>query len=67
MNEQHNVNVFNGDNVIRIAERIGREHYIPEQMWWKVEELIRKALEQCGDIRIESNKIVAEVWVLFIL
>ena len=60
MSEQYNINVYDGENILTIAERIGREHKIPEKMWWKVEDLIRKAIEQCTDIRVENNRIYAE-------
>jgi hypothetical protein len=59
LNEQYNINVFDGDNIMTIAEKISKEHRVPENMWWKVEELIRKAIKQCMNIRVENNKIMA--------
>jgi hypothetical protein len=59
LNEQYNINVFDGDNIMAIAEKISREHRVPENMWWKVEELIRKAIKQCMNIKVENNRIVA--------
>ena len=45
MNSKNQVNVFEGDRMGDIAERISRENKLPPQSWTKVETVIRKAIE----------------------
>lgn len=57
LNEKTNINVYEGDNLLDLAEKISRENKVPENSWWKVENLIKKAIEQCPDVLIDSNRI----------
>lgn len=37
LNSQNNVNVFEGDSVIEISQRISIQNGVPEKLWWRVE------------------------------
>ena len=57
MDMKQNLNVWEGDDITVIAEEISRKNSIHESMWWRVEDLVHKAVGECSDVQIKGNKI----------
>lgn len=61
MDMKQNLNVWEGDDISVIAEEISRKNNIHESMWWRVEDLVHKAVGECSDVQIKANRIYS-VW-----